>query len=374
MKVSRLKAKNFRSLRDVSIELSDLNLFIGANASGKSTILDALRFLHEGVQGRNFALPILYRGGIANVVWNGEEAGNVELAVEMEDEGKRFEWTVRLLIAGQNFHVEERIGELDPTSGPRSLLEAEAGEGWWWSPGEKVKLKQGPLECALAAASADASFPARHVAEFVGSWGFFDPSPVLLRQESVVSGSTRLDSNGRNLGETLHNLNTFSPEILNRIVEATRSIVGIPSELVPQEWRGRFYFHQVEPGSEAYIPQMNVSSGTLRVLALMVAFYGESSTALIGIEEPENYIHPAALDSLVKHMWHARGRVQLMVTTHSPLLLDFLNEPAAVSIVKRHPEEGTRVVKESNPESVQQALEASGFGLGQYYETRGFGS
>ena len=47
MKLLRLRAKNYRSLRDESIEFDDFNVFIGANASGKSTILDALRFLHE---------------------------------------------------------------------------------------------------------------------------------------------------------------------------------------------------------------------------------------------------------------------------------------------------------------------------------------
>ena len=53
MKLLSLKAKNYRSLRDVSIKLEDFNLFIGANAAGKSTILDALRFLHEAVHARD---------------------------------------------------------------------------------------------------------------------------------------------------------------------------------------------------------------------------------------------------------------------------------------------------------------------------------
>ena len=53
MKLLRLDAKHYRSLRDVSLEFSDLNLFIGANASGKSTLLDTLRFLQEAVQTRD---------------------------------------------------------------------------------------------------------------------------------------------------------------------------------------------------------------------------------------------------------------------------------------------------------------------------------
>ena len=60
MKLLHLKATNYRCLRDVSIELEDFNLFIGANASGKSTILDALRFLHEGVHARDFEAPSVF--------------------------------------------------------------------------------------------------------------------------------------------------------------------------------------------------------------------------------------------------------------------------------------------------------------------------
>ena len=71
MKLLRLKATNYRCLRDVSIELEDFNLFIGANASGKSTILDALRFLHEGVHARDFEAPMFSRGGILNLAWKG---------------------------------------------------------------------------------------------------------------------------------------------------------------------------------------------------------------------------------------------------------------------------------------------------------------
>ena len=93
---------------------------------------------------------------------------------------------------------------------------------------------------------------------------------------------------------------------------------------------------------------------------------------MIGIEEPENYVHPTALAAFAEHLLRARNRVQILVTTHSPLLLDFLNEPEAVCVV-RHTPQGTHVIRESNPDAVRQALEASGFRLGEFYETKGFG-
>lgn len=374
MKVLSLTAKNYRSIHDATIQLSDLNLFIGANASGKSAILDALRFLSEGIRAREFRAPAYSRGGILNMAWKGEEASQVELTVAIEGE-KRFEWYVRLVRRAYDFYVAERVHEAPEGSPPTELLNAEEGQGWWWSgeKGERVNLLQGPMDCALAAASVDASFPARQIAEFVGRWGFFDPSPFLLRRDWNLPDASGFDPYGRNLGETLYNLRGAYPEVLDQIVEATQSIVGLPDAVVPRESEDRFYFVQHEPGLQFPVNQMGVSSGTLRMLALMTAFYGQSEATLIGIEEPENYIHPAALFAFVEHIMSARERVQMLVTTHSPLMLDYLDDPSVVNVVKRDEVQGTVVLPETNPAGIRKGLEASGFSLGQYHETKGFG-
>jgi predicted ATPase len=375
MKLLSLKVSRYRCLRDVSIELSDLNLFIGKNASGKSTILDALRFLHEGMQERDFRTPVFQRGGIVHLGWKGEEARQIELTLALEDEGKKYEWSIRLTRDMYDFAVKEHVEELPSSSPPIRLLDADNGEGWWWSgaKGDRVTLWPSPTACALSAAAADASFPARSVAEFVSRWGFFDPNPFLLRRDWSSLDESKFDPYGRNLGTRLYILNRTSPEIFNQIVSATKSVLGLPSGIEPRESDDRFYFVQTEPGLHYPVHQMGVSSGTLRMLALMTALFGEAGTNLIGIEEPENHIHPTALASFAEYLLKARGRVQILVTTHSPLLLNFLNEPAAVCIVQHNDHEGTLVTRERNPDPVRKALEESGFGLGEFYETKGFG-
>ena len=375
MKLTQLVVKNYRSLRNAEIDLSDLDLFIGANGSGKSTILDTLRFLHEGVRARDFRVPVYSRGGIVHLAWKGSEADQIELLAQMEDENRTLEWSVKLIRNGYEFQVEEEIQESRSNLPPSQLLVSVGGKGWWWSgeKGERVVLQQTPTACAVTAASADASFPARGVSEFVGRWGFFDPNPFLLRRDWVGLDSDRLDHYGRNLAETLHALSNSSPEVLKKIVGATRAVVGLPSDIETRESEDRVYFVQDEPGLRFPVHQMGVSSGTLRILALMTALLGEPEPSLIGIEEPENYVHPAALSSFTEHMLDARGRVQLMITTHSPLLLDFLDEPTAVAIVERDDRDGTSVTKENAPAAVRRALDDSGFGLGEYHQTRGFG-
>ncbi len=375
MKLLTLTVKNYRSIRDEAIELGDLSVFIGANATGKSAILDTLRFLSEAVRARDFRGPTFSRGGMLNLAWKGQEASQVELVMAFEDGDRRYEWNVRLVRQSYDFSVVERVHETPSGYPPIELLSAESGQGWWWSgeKGERVNLLQEPMDCALAAAAVDASFPARQVAEFVGRWGFFDPSPFLLRRDWNLPDSGGFDPYGRNLGETLYALERLSPEIFNRVVDATRSIVGLPDGIEPRQSEDRFYFVQREPGLQFTVNQMGVSSGTLRVLALMTALYGHPETTLVGIEEPENYIHPLALFNFVQHIAGAQGHHQMLLTTHSPLLLDYLDDPAVVNVVKRHETRGTMVIPEPNPEGVRKALEVSGYSLGQHHETKGFG-
>ena len=376
MKLLKLHAERYRSIRNAEIEFGGLDLFIGANASGKSTILDALRFLQEGVQARDFRNSVYSRGGVDHLAWKGEEAREVRLTVRVENEGKTYEWMVQLLTDPVSFHVNEHVLDLTKEP-PANLLLTTSGDSSWWRSGKegsRVRLERGPSSCALAAAAADASFPARALADFVSRWGFFDLNPFLLRQDWAGLDSGRFDAYGRNLAETLHALMISSPARFHKITEATRSIVGLPATIGTREIEGRFYFVQEEPGLQYPVHQMGVSSGTLRLLALMTALYGHAEANLLGIEEPENYVHPAALSSFVEHLIDAREQVQIMITTHSPMLLDLFDNPSAVRVVTRGDGVGTTVEKPQNADDVRRALDASGFGLGEFYETTGFGS
>ena len=378
MKLSNLSVENYRSLCEESIAFGDLNLFIGANASGKSTILDALRFLHEGIRAREFQMPASRRGGMIQLAWKGETTSQIQFVMTLEDENQSYEWLVRLVADGSyGFSVEEEASVTRPMKPPLRLLEARNGSGWWWSGengGAKLRLKQDGTACALAAAAADESFQARDVVEFIDKWGIFDPNPFLMRHDWACAESGKLDPYGQNLGKTLYSLGLSSPKTLKKVVEATGSIIGHPLEIEPRVSEGRFYFLQNESGSHFRVHQMGASSGTLRILALMTAILAEPKANLIGIEEPENCVHPTALNALIEYLLSERGRVQFIVTTHSPLLLDCLNEPEAVRVVRRDEKKGTLVLPQLNPDGVRKALEVSEFGLGEYYETKGFGT
>ena len=376
MKLVRLSASHYRCLREVSFGLGDLNIFIGPNASGKSSILDALRFLQEGVQQRDFQQAVHSRLGILALAWMGDEQQRVGLTLELSEQERRYEWSLILDRRGNDFTTSEAVFELDGDSARTQLLESNEGSGWWLS-GEnrRVPLAQSSTACALRAAAADASFPARTIADFVDGWGFFDPNPFLLHGGWAAPRSSRLDSYGRNLAERLDELSKSSPEVFEEIVSAAQSILGFPMRIKPVEVpHGQFFLLHQERGSPFAVPQSMVSNGTLRTLALISALFGEQRSSLVGIEEPENNIHPTALAAFAQHLLKARRRIQILITTHSPLLLDYLDEPSAVCVVHRSEQEGTKVIREEQPERIRTALTESGFGLGEFYETTGFGT
>ena len=188
--------------------------------------------------------------------------------------------------------------------------------------------------------------------------GILRSNPFLLRRDWSSVELPRLDHYGRNLAETLYRLDA---EARQRVLQATRAVIGLPDDIEPRlaEEEGRFYFVQQEAGHRYRVHQIGVSSGTLRMLALMTALHTSPEPKLIGIEEPENYLHPTALSSFVEYLCDVGENIQLVITTHSPLVLDVLCDPGVVRVVRRDGERGT-VVEAGDSEGVRRALEASG--------------
>lgn len=376
--LAEFSAYRYRSLRDVQLKLGRLNVFIGANASGKSNILDALRFLATAVREKDFIVALRERGGPLALAWKGEPASEIRLQTSFRAGAASFEWSVVIETPGYgwDFTVDESVTMVTERDlPPQELLQSRAGKGWWWSADakRKVMLAQGSSECALAAAAADASFPAREIAEFVLGWGFFDPTPSLLRR-TARDEEDRLDPFGRNLAARLRAINETSPQAFQQIVAATQNILGVPESIELRESEdGRSFFVQHESGLQYPVNQLGVSSGTLRMLALMTGLVGDTSSTLLGIEEPENYVHPAALQAFSEYLREASERLQILVTTHSPLVLNHLADPGSVVVVRRT-KLGTEVLPELEPAAVAKALEESGMALGEFHVTKGFGA
>jgi predicted ATPase len=378
MKLTDLRAVNYRSLQEVELEIRGLDVLIGANASGKSNVLDALMFLGQGVSQKDFGQAITQRGGIVHLAWKGEVAHDVSLETQYQrDENTRFTWSVRLRRVQHSVVVTERVVQVDEAGKRTPVLEADEGNIWWSSPqakNGKLKSTHGATACGLASAVSDVDFPARDLAQFVARWSFFDPTPASIRRAAHVDDDAQLSASGSNLAARLYGLEQAGDGRFERILRATQRVLGVPDKIefrVSEE--GRVYFVQSEPGLSFQVHQIGASSGTLRMLALMTALYGEDAATLVGIEEPENHVHPKALNAFAEYLRDASKRIQLVITTHSSLLLDCLPKSDEVVVVRRTAD-GTRAERVPDPGAVDKALEESGFGLGEFFETTGFGA
>ncbi len=376
MKLTQLRPTCFRILKGGAVEFDALTVLIGTNASGKSTVLDALRFLGEGFFAGDFYEPVRERGGLVQIGWKGAAADLVTLETVFVEGALEFRWSISLRRSGYEFVVEEERLLEDDGGGPRVRLESKSGKAWWWTPQAKkdgVHVVLPTTGCALSRAAEDEQFPGRNVGRFIAGWNFFDPSPQALQKPSDARGE-RLDRLGRNLGPRLLALQEADRPRFDSIVEATRDVLGVPKQITVREGEdGRIFFHQSEEGLTYPVHQLSVSSGTLRMLAFMTALLGEDDVTLIGIEEPENYIHPSALKAFAAYVREALATKQVLVTTHSPLMLDCLPKPSEVRVVSRTPD-GTQVTSVADPDAIEAALDESGFGLGEFFETKGFGA
>ena len=280
MQVVSLKLWNYLSVQNEEVSLDRLNVLIGTNASGKSNVMDALRFLRDAIR-RDFQFAVASRGGFVHLACKASEARDVRLVTKFRDDDQVFEWSVALSRRDFEFKVREDVFLLPQGQPPQRLLErTEDGAGWWWSGSEgRVELKERPERSALAAAAADASFPARAVADFVGGWGFFDPNPGALRRASTESDSPALAGYGQNLAARLHTLKRTDRERFERIHSATRDILGVPEEITFRTFDdgGRVALLFNETGLKYRIHQAGGSNGTLRMLAITTALLGDDS-------------------------------------------------------------------------------------------------
>lgn len=381
LKLLELTAKNYASLRNETINFGDLNVFIGANGSGKSTILDALLFLQVGLKSKDFRQAVGRRGGPRYLFgkWDKKQRAELSLIFEDTEKNSKFRWAIVFTTLDREFFVKEEVFELNRDGLDIPLLSVESGSGWWMSGNEhKVQIQQESTICALAVASVDAAFNARVLDSFVADWKFVDPILVAIREGWGVEGSERLHFDGSNLLERLYRLRETFPEQFDLIISATRSVLGMPETIEPDlhshdDSHNEYFLHFYESGLNSPFNQRSASDGTLRILTLMTSLFEDSGRGLVAMEEPENNIHPSALGDFVGYLVDASRRTQLMITTHSPNLVNYLHDPETVRVVRRDETHGTNVSREKNPEGVRRALAASGFALGEFHETNGFG-
>lgn len=335
-RIERLRVQNYRALKDLELKsLEPLSVFLGPNGSGKSTIFDVFAFLSEC-----FSVGLRKawekRGRFRELRTRGEE-GPITIELKYRERTRTPLITYHLAIeegAKGPYIAEEWLAWRRGQHGkPFRFLDFREGAGRVASgeePDEKAERVPESLDSpdilAVNALGQLASHPrVSALRRFITGWYLSYLTSSDARSVPEAGAQERLSSSGDNLANVIQYLGEQHPGRLEEIFAALRQ--RIPRldrvEAAPLA-DGRLLLQIKDAPFERPILAKYASDGTLKMLAYLTVLYDPDPPQLVGIEEPENYLHPRLLPELAEECREASGRSQLMVTTHSPFFVDGL--------------------------------------------------
>lgn len=180
-----------------------------------------------------------------------------------------------------------------------------------------------PASLVLPIVGGDARFNA--VPRALAAIRVYSINPQKLREPQDANGHVGLSSDGANAAAVLMALMKSAPRDLEEISELVGAIVPVIMDVRPVPYGAKLLIEFMQKwGSLGAIKlsAADMSDGTLRALGVLAAAYQQPLPAMMAIEEPEATIHAGAMGVLLDVLQHAATRTQLVVTTHSPELLD----------------------------------------------------
>lgn len=334
-RIEYLKAQNFRVLRDVEFKkLSPLTVLLGPNGSGKSTVFDVFAFLAECFEmGLRRAWD---KRGRAKELRSRDAEGPITIEIKYREPDYPL-ITYHLSVdekSGNPLVMEEWLQWRRGQRGkPFRFLEYREGKGRAVSgelPDEKDQRVDIPLKSAdLLAVNALGQFEEHPrvaaLRDFITGWYVSYLSADNARGQPEAGPQERLSRTGDNLANVIQYLSEQHPDRLEKIFEALRRrvprIEKVLSEMMPD---GRLLLQIKDAPFSHPVLARFASDGTLKMLAYLVLLYDPTPGSFIGIEEPENFLHPRLLPDLAEECRQATERTQLLVTTHSPFFLNAL--------------------------------------------------
>ncbi len=376
-RLESLRVQNFRALRDVHLtKLTPLTVLLGPNGSGKSTIFDVFNFLAECFQhGLRHAWD---RRGRAKELRSRGASGPIEIELKYRERRRAPIITYHLAIdeGPRGPHVVDewlqwtrgRVGR------PFKFLAYKNGQGYavkGENPESDVGRTDQPLRSpdllAVNTLGALSDYPPiAALREFISDWYVSYLSVEHTRSQPEAGPQERLTKTGDNLANVVQFLKEQHSDVLNHIFTLLAKRVPRLEKVVADAMADGRLLLQIKdaPFSEPVLARF-ASDGTLKMLAYLVVLNDPTPPQFIGIEEPENFLHPRLLPELAEECRTASERSQLLVTTHSPF---FLNEIRAEEMraLYRDDKGFTRVVRASDMTGIPEFMDA-GAKLGELW-------
>lgn len=368
--ITRIEALNYRCLRNVSRSLSRMHVLVGPNGSGKTTFLDVIDFLGKLVSdGLDSAITERSRNPL-DLIWS-RCPGRIELVLEtlipkkLKDQFKTksfdiLRYEIRILIpdGSSEPEIEEERAVLQtslpsatvvqpvfpefrlppptllrkPPRGARTVFKKspggndnfysevneESGKGWMPS------IRLGPRRSTFANLLEDESrFPVTTWFKSVLRAGIqkIVLNSLLIRQASPPGKGKAFKPDGSNLPWVVKELQEQAPVNFQRWVHHLQTALpDLESIRVVEREDDRHAYLMVRYRGDLEVPSWMVSDGTLRLMALTILAYLPGANGIYLIEEPENGVHPTAVEAMYQSLSSVYDG-QVLVATHSPVLL-----------------------------------------------------
>jgi predicted ATPase len=334
--LKRVVLKDYKSIAVCDVSLRPLCFLVGRNGSGKSNFVDALRLVSDALNS-SLDHALRDRGGINGV--RRRSAGHpthfgIRLEVELLD-GRYAYYAFRVGSRPQGgFDVQEEECRAYPSTGSGWSL-GTAGAFFAVASGRvtssSIPTPPAAKDDRLYLVNLSGYDEFRPLYDALSQMGFYNLNPDAIRADQPPDVGRVLKRDGSNLASVLDRMQRSAPQAKEEVEELLSKVVpdieGVASRTVLS--KETIEFRQATKGSAApwRFLAANMSDGTLRALGVLVAlFQGADAEGeripLVGIEEPEGALHPAAAGVLRDALCAASHHTQVLVTSHSPDLLD----------------------------------------------------
>jgi predicted ATPase len=351
----RIRIQGFRRLQDVELKLQPLNVIIGANGSGKSSLLDVFSLLAASASGRLKAVMSEMGGFVSNLSIlniNSSQEMLLEVAMSVPDR-KPIEYRLRISAQGMGFEITDE--ELYQDQGKKrhfTFLSSNMMRVKYFDTQDQrllpPKWNHDDSESALSQVPKMYQEPESFRERLASSTHYhvLDVSrraPVRLPQP--MRQANLPGQNGEDLVSCLYTLRETEPDLFEEIESILR--IGFPDfERLnfPPVAMGTLGMTWKEKSSKSPFYMHQLSDGTLRFLWLVTLLKSPGLTKITMIDEPEVSLHPELCELLADLLRDASHRTQLFVATHSDLLIRFLkpHEILTISLTEHGTSQFTR--------------------------------
>jgi predicted ATPase len=367
-RIEYLKVQNYRALHNLELKnLTPLTVFLGPNGSGKSTIFDVFAFLSECFT--ESLRKAWDRRGRFRELRTRDSEGCIIIELKYRETSASPLITYHLAIDEENnrpFIAEEwlhwRRGQYGQ---PFRFLHFKKGEGQVISgespDGEGERITEQLASSELLAVNTLGQF-AKHprvsaLRRFITGWYLSYLTADHTRSLPEAGAQERLSPTGDNLPNVIQYLKEQHPQRLEEILKTLS--VRIPrlekvEASIMQD--GRLLLEIKDAPFSHPILAKFASDGTLKLLAYLIVLFDPNPPQLVGIEEPENHLHPRLLPQLAEECRSASANTQLMVTTHSPFFVDSL-KPEELWVLYRDEKGFTQAKRTADMKGVKQFMD-----------------